>query len=59
MDPVRTVHVKTRQAYDLAAQTYYDLFHDELSEKPRDYEIQNERIFAIGRKIRGKGAHHR
>jgi SAM-dependent methyltransferase len=36
MDPVWTVHAKTRHAYDLAAQRYHDLFHDELKEKAYD-----------------------
>lgn len=36
MDPVKLVHAKTRHAYDLAAQTYHDLFHDEMQKKAYD-----------------------
>lgn len=36
MDPLKIVHAKTRQAYDLAAQRYHDLFHDELNDKAAD-----------------------
>lgn len=36
MDPIKLVHSKTRHAYDLAAQTYHDLFHDEMKEKAYD-----------------------
>lgn len=36
MDPIKLVHSKTRHAYDLAAQRYHDLFHDEMSEKAYD-----------------------
>jgi SAM-dependent methyltransferase len=36
LDPLKTVHAKTRRAYDLAAQRYHDLFHDELDDKAYD-----------------------
>lgn len=36
MDPIKHVHAKTRHAYDLAAQAYHDLFHDEMKEKAYD-----------------------
>jgi len=36
LDPVKLVHAKTRHAYDLAAQRYHDLFHDEMNEKAYD-----------------------
>jgi SAM-dependent methyltransferase len=36
LDPIKLVHAKTRHAYDLAAQTYHDLFHDEMSGKAYD-----------------------
>lgn len=36
MDPLKIVHAKTRRAYDLAAQRYHDLFHDEMKEKAYD-----------------------
>lgn len=36
MDPVKLVHAKTRHAYDLTAQTYHDLFHNEMNEKAYD-----------------------
>jgi SAM-dependent methyltransferase len=36
MDPVQIAHAKARRAYDLAAQTYHDRFHDEMREKAYD-----------------------
>ena len=36
MDPVKLVHARTRRAYDLAAQSYHDLFRDELNGKAYD-----------------------
>jgi SAM-dependent methyltransferase len=36
LDPVKLVHAKTRRAYDLAAQTYHELFRDEMKEKAFD-----------------------
>jgi SAM-dependent methyltransferase len=36
VDPIKLVHSKTRHAYDLAAQRYHDLFHDEMNEKAYD-----------------------
>jgi len=39
LEPVTLVHAKTRHAYDLAAQRYHDLFHDELREKAYDWSL--------------------
>lgn len=39
MDSIKLVHSKTRRAYDLAAQTYHDLFHDELNGKVYDRSL--------------------
>jgi len=39
MDPLETVNSKTRQAYNLAAQRYHDLFHDELDQKEYDRDL--------------------
>lgn len=36
MDSIKHVHSKTRHAYDLAARTYHDLFHNEMNEKAYD-----------------------
>jgi SAM-dependent methyltransferase len=36
LDPIKLVHSKTRHAYDLAAKTYHDLFHDEMQKKAYD-----------------------
>jgi len=36
MDPLDVVSAKTRRAYNLAAQRYHDLFHDEMREKAYD-----------------------
>jgi|GEM_PF-3467694 len=46
MDPIKLTHAKTRRAYDRIP----------LLERrnPYDFEIKNERIFAIGRKVAGK-----
>lgn len=41
MDPIKLVHAKTRHAYDLAAQRYHDLFHDEMNEKAYDRILLN------------------
>jgi len=39
MDSLASTHSKTRQAYNLAAQEYHDLFHDELREKGYDRKL--------------------
>lgn len=39
MDSLKTVHAKTRAAYNLAAQKYYDLFHNEMNEKEYDRKL--------------------
>jgi SAM-dependent methyltransferase len=39
MDNLEDINAKTRRAYDLAAQTYHDLFHDEMKEKAYDREL--------------------
>lgn len=39
MYPLREVNAKTRQAYNLAARKYHDLFHDEMNEKPFDRNL--------------------
>jgi SAM-dependent methyltransferase len=39
MDPFRLVQEKTRYAYDLAAQKYHDLFHNEMAEKEYDRKL--------------------
>lgn len=36
MDSIKAVQNKTRRAYNLAAQTYHDLFHDEMQKKAYD-----------------------
>lgn len=39
MDSLEIVHSKTRQAYNLAAQRYHDLFHNEMNEKEYDRNL--------------------
>jgi len=39
MDTIETVNTKTRQAYNLAAQRYHELFHDEMSQKEYDRNL--------------------
>lgn len=39
MDSIETINAKTRQAYNLAAQRYHDLFHDELDHKAYDRKL--------------------
>ncbi|MEW5870964.1 MAG: GNAT family N-acetyltransferase [Chloroflexota bacterium] len=39
MQTLELIHAQTRQAYNLAAQRYHDLFHDEMNEKPYDRQL--------------------
>ena len=39
MDPPEHINSMTRQAYNLAAQKYHDLFHNEMNEKEYDREL--------------------
>ncbi len=39
MEPLQAINLKTKSAYNKAAQKYYDLFYDELDKKPFDKEI--------------------
>jgi len=39
MDSLASINAKTRQAYNLAAQTYHDRFHDEMKEKEYDRNL--------------------
>jgi len=39
MDTLRSVHQKTRQAYNLAADKYHSLFHNEMNEKEYDRKL--------------------
>lgn len=39
MDSLELVHAKIRSAYNLAAQRYHDLFHNELTEKQYDRNL--------------------
>jgi SAM-dependent methyltransferase len=39
MDSLELINSKTRQAYNLAAQRYHDLFHDEMNEKEYDRRL--------------------
>jgi len=39
MDSLEETNSKTRQAYDLAARKYHDLFHDEMNEKEYDRNL--------------------
>jgi len=42
MESLRSVHRKTRQAYNLAAQKYHDLFHDEMNQKGYDRRLLDD-----------------
>jgi hypothetical protein len=39
VDSLRAVRAKTRRAYDLAAEKYHELFHNELYEKAYDRSL--------------------
>jgi ubiquinone/menaquinone biosynthesis C-methylase UbiE len=39
VDTIEVVNLKTRQAYNLAAQKYHELFHDEMSQKAYDCDL--------------------
>jgi ubiquinone/menaquinone biosynthesis C-methylase UbiE len=39
MDSIETINSKTRQAYNLAAQRYHELFHDEMNQKEYDRKL--------------------
>jgi len=39
MKSIQRVHEQTRHAYNLAAQVYHDLFHDELDQKEYDRRL--------------------
>jgi SAM-dependent methyltransferase len=39
MDSLKAIHAKTRIAYNLAAQKYRDLFHNEMNEKEYDRKL--------------------
>ena len=39
MDSIEIVNAKTREAYNLAAQKYHDLFHDEMDRKEYDRNL--------------------
>ena len=36
MDPIEIIDFKTRQAYNLVAKRYHELFHDEMNQKEYD-----------------------
>lgn len=42
MESLQSVHLKTRQAYNLAAQKYHDLFHDEMNQKEHDRRLLDD-----------------
>ena len=39
MDSLATINARTRQAYNLAARQYHELFHDEMNEKEYDRNL--------------------
>lgn len=39
VDSLQSINLLTRQAYNLAAQKYHDLFHNEMNEKEYDREL--------------------
>jgi len=41
MDALKSINFLTRQAYNLAAQKYHDLFHNEMNEKEYDRKLLN------------------
>lgn len=41
MDSLELINSKTRQAYNLAARRYHDLFHNEMNEKEYDRRLLN------------------
>lgn len=42
MDSLQVINSKTRQAYNLAAQKYHDLFHNEMNEKKYDQQLLDD-----------------
>ena len=46
MDTLEAINSKTRQAYNLAAQRYHELFHDEMNQKEYDRNLLDR--FAVG-----------
>ena len=49
MDPLHVVNARTRQAYNLAAQRYHDLFHNEMSEKAYDRDLLDRFARGLGK----------
>lgn len=41
MDSLKSINTNTRQAYNLAAQKYHDLFYNEMNEKEYDRELMD------------------
>ena len=44
MDTLESINSLTRQAYNLAAQKYHDLFHNEMNEKEYDRKLREIKI---------------
>jgi len=49
MDDLATINATTRRAYDLAADRYHELFHDELDGKPYDRDLLDRFARLLGR----------
>jgi ubiquinone/menaquinone biosynthesis C-methylase UbiE len=48
-DTLVEINARTRQAYNLAAQRYHDLFHNEMSEKAYDRDLLDRFARGLGR----------
>jgi len=57
MNSLAATHSKTRQAYNLAAQKYHDLFHNEINEKEYDRKLLDAfaKKFASGSRVLDAG----
>jgi SAM-dependent methyltransferase len=49
METVEAINAKTREAYNLAASRYHELFHDELQEKEYDRKLLDRFARSLGR----------
>ena len=49
MGSIKIIHSKTRRAYNIAAQTYHELFHNEMNEKAYDRNLLDSFAGRFGR----------
>ncbi len=49
MDDLEEINARTRQAYDLAADRYHEMFHQELDDKPFDRKLLDRYARLLGK----------